>query len=100
MKQFFHILQDLGFDFALMLAGLFGGIAFVSKPNEMNRAQKLLTVITGVSSANYLTPIAMYFMKLPNQFGFALGFLIGFSGLKSIEMIIKKYEQNKAKKNE
>ena len=97
MKQLFHLLQDLGLDFALMLAGLFGGIAFVSKPNEMNRAQKLLTIITGVGSANYLTPVAMYFMKLPNQFGFALAFLIGFSGLKSIEYAIKKYEDKKTK---
>ena len=97
MKEFYHFFKDLGVDFALMLAGLFGGIAFVSKPNEMNRAQKFLTVLTGVGTANYITPIALSILSLPQNYGYALAFLIGFSGLKTIEQLIKKYEANKSK---
>jgi FtsH-binding integral membrane protein len=95
MKDIYHFFEKLGIDFALMLAGLFGGIAFISKPNTMNRMQKFITVLTGVGTANYLTPMAMYFLKLPNELGFALAFLLGFSGLKSIETLIKKYDKSK-----
>ena len=95
MKDIYHFFEKLGIDFALMLAGLFGGIAFVSKPNEMSRIQKLLTITTGVGSANYLTPLALYYLNIPNQVGFALAFLLGFSGLKGIELMIKKYERSK-----
>lgn len=97
MKEFYHFFEKIGVDFALMLAGLFGGIAFVSKPNEMNNAQKFLTVITGVSTANYLTPVVMWLFNIPAKLGFGLAFLLGFTGLKAIELIIRKWEQFKTK---
>lgn len=100
MKEFYHFFKDLGVDFALMLAGLFGGIAFVSKPNEMNNMQKFLTVLTGVGTANYITPIALNILHLPQNYGYALAFLIGFSGLKTIEQVIKRYEINKKNNKE
>lgn len=95
MKDIYHFFERIGIDLALMLAGLFGGVAFVFKPNEMTISQKLITIVTGILVATYLTPLTVYLLNLPNQLSFGIAFLLGHTGLKSVEFIIKKYEQVK-----
>lgn len=97
MKEFYIFCKNFGVEFPMMLAGLFGGLAFISKPNELSKKQKALTVGVGIVTANYLTPLAIYILHLPANVGYGLAFLLGFTGLKSIELIIKKYEQYKNK---
>jgi len=99
MKDFYHFCKDIGLDLGYLLAGFFGSAAFISKPNEMTIYQKFLTFVTGMASSMYLTPVVLYFLKLPNNLGYGLAFLLGFTGLKSIEMLIRKYEGNKKSKN-
>jgi hypothetical protein len=98
MKEFYHFFKDIGIDLAYGIAGIFGGIAFVSKPNQMSIAQKFLTVVTGVGTATYITPLALMILHLPTEYGYAVAFLIGFSGLKTIELLINKFETKRAKK--
>lgn len=98
MKEAYLACKEIGIDLALMLAGLFGGVAFLSKPNEMNRAQKMLVLVSGLSSANYLTPIFLWITHLPDNFGYGMGFIVGYTGLKSVEFLITKYKLRQDKK--
>ena len=101
MKEFYLFCKDIGADLAFMLAGLFGGVAFVSKPNEMSFWQKVLTVMTGVGTANYLTPLVIWLLHIPEKLGYGIAFILGYMGFKVIELIIKRYQekQNEKKSN-
>lgn len=99
MKEIYLFLKDLGADLALMLAGLFGGIAFITKPNELTFWQKVLTVVTGIGTANYLTPIVIYLTHLPEKLGYGLAFVLGFMGFKAIEYLIQRYKKKKNETN-
>lgn len=96
MKDIFLACKEIGIDLALILAGLFGGVAFLSKPNEMTKGQKVLTVFAGVGTANYLTPVVLYISRLPDHFGYGIAFVLGYMGLKAVEYLILKW---KAKTN-
>jgi len=99
MKETYLFLKDIGVDLAFMIAGLFGGVAFVSKPNEMTFWQKVLTVLTGIGTANYLTPFALWVLHIPEKLGYGLAFVLGYMGFKAIEYFIKKYQDKQNKKN-
>lgn len=92
MKDTYLFFKEIGIDLALMLAGLFGGVAFLSKPNEMNKAQKFLTVISGIGTANYLTPVFIYICRMPESFGYGVAFVLGYMGLKAVEYLILKWK--------
>ena len=98
MKEFYKFLQDLGIDLGPVLAGTFGVAALLSKPNEMNRKQKALTGIAGIGSANYLTPLFLWLTHIPKEFGFSIAFVLGYMGLKGIELIILSYKKKKGDK--
>lgn len=85
-------LKEIGIDLAFMLAGLFGGVAFLSKPNEMTNWQKFLTIVAGIGSANYMTPAFLYISRLPEQLGYTLAFIFGLMGLKAVDLVINKYK--------
>lgn len=97
MKETYIFLKDIGLDLAFMIAGLFGGVAFVSKPNEMSFWQKVLTVLTGIGTANYLTPFVLWTLHIPEKLGYGLAFVLGYMGFKVIEMLIKRYEERRTK---
>ena len=100
MKEWYLFFKDIGVDLAFMLAGLFGGVAFVSKPNDMNNAQKFLTIVTGVGCANYLTPVAIWILHIPEKLGYGMAFILGYMGFKAIEYLIMKYKDRQEKKNQ
>lgn len=99
MKEIYEACKEIGIDLGLLLSGLFGGVAFLSKPNEMTRGQKFFTVFAGIGTANYLTPIVIYVARIPEQFGYGLGFILGTMGLKAVSYIITKWKLTKQNKN-
>lgn len=99
MKETYIFFKDIGLDLAFMIAGLFGGVAFVSKPNEMSFWQKVLTVLTGIGTANYLTPFVLWVLHIPEKLGYGLAFILGYMGFKVIEAIIKRYQERQNKKS-
>lgn len=96
MKEFVIFLNKyFGIDTALFLSGLFGGLAFLAKPSEMTKMQKALTVIAGVGSAGYLTPGFLWLFNIPKDLGYMIAFILGYLGLKGIELIINKVIKRK-----
>ena len=94
MKDLYHHMQKIGIDLAFGLAGMFGVVAMFTKPNELTLFQKFIRFVIGVSSSVFITPLALYYLNLPNRLGFGVAFLIGYSGLKTVELIIKKFTKN------
>ena len=90
IKELADYLEDFGIRLAYALAGGFGVVAMLSKPNELTMYQKFIRFIVGVASSVYITPLANYYLGFPDRLGFGVAFLVGYSGLKSFEVIIKK----------
>jgi hypothetical protein len=81
----------MGLEAPAILAGSSGAIASLSKNSKMNRYQKFITVLSGGAAANYLTPIVESWLNSEPKIMYGVSFLIGYGGLKSVELIINKF---------
>jgi len=81
-------LKSIGIETQSFIAGMSGGIAFLTKKNNMNWLQRFLTVLSGGFTANYLTPLVAIYLHLDNKALYGVAFLLGYSGMKSVEVII------------
>lgn len=88
-------LQELGIEAILFIGGLAGGITqLTTKPKNMTRKQQFLSVIAGGFTANYLTPLVGHWLNLSDTSLYGVAFLLGYSGLISVELIIKRFHNN------
>ena len=85
-------LQEEGINIGLAIAGLFGALMMMSKTAGLNTNRSLLATIGGAASANYVTPLILKVAKLENDptYSYAIAFLLGFAGLRAIELITSK----------
>lgn len=93
----FDLLKSVGIESPVFIAGASGSIAFLTKNNKMSVLQKFLTVLSGGLSANYLTPLVGNWLGLDDKILFGVAFLLGYSGMKSVEVLITEFF-NKIKK--
>lgn len=91
IKELTDYLEDIGIKLAYALAGGFGVVAMLSKPNELTLYQKFIRFVVGVASSVYITPLVNYYLGFPDRLGFGVAFLVGYSGLKTFELILKKF---------
>lgn len=83
-------LEAIGIEMIIFFAGLAGGIAsLTSKPQNMTRKQQFITVLSGGFSANYLTPMVSDLLNLSDKSLYGIAFLLGYSGMKFVEILIK-----------
>jgi hypothetical protein len=87
MKEF---LESIGVNIGIALAGLFGSLIMLGKNSSVNLKTTLFAIITGVSSANYITPIVSDMINISNQYQMGVAFILGFLGLKGVEKISEK----------
>ena len=104
MSNWLKLLQEVGIDIAVFIAGLSGGLVSLRKDEDLTIWQKVLTVLSGGLISTYITPlfIPMFermFGSNGSNVGFGLAFVIGYMGLKSIEFIITSFTNN-IKKNQ
>lgn len=86
-----EIFDEVGIEVASLFAGLAGGLASITKEKELTRTQRFITVVVGGLISAYLTPVFGIFLNMPDQAKYGVGFVIGYSGLRSVEWIIEKY---------
>lgn len=92
MKLF---LQEIGIEVIVFIAGLAGGItSLTTKPKNMTRSQQFLSVLAGGFTANYLTPLTGHWLNLSDNSLYGVAFLLGYSGLKAVELLMKKFHSN------
>lgn len=87
MKEFF---ESIGVNIGIALAGMFGSLIMLGKNSSSNLRTTLFAIITGVSSANYITPIVSDMIKISEQYQMGVAFILGFLGLKGVEKISEK----------
>jgi hypothetical protein len=78
----------LGIEVPIFIAGSSGAIVFLTKTTKMTKTQQFLTILAGGLSANYLTPLVGDWLGLEIKVLYGLAFLLGYSGMKSVELIL------------
>ena len=87
----------VGINTLLLLAGLAGGVVSLSYIKPLNKIQACTAVLSGALMANYLTPLALWWAKIPQEFELGAGFLIGLTGMHLVPLILGRV---KAKSNQ
>lgn len=85
-----EFLRSIGIETPSFIAGMSGGITFLTKRKDMTWLQRFLTVMSGGFTANYLTPLVAIYLHLDEKALYGIAFLLGYSGMKSVEVIIIK----------
>ena len=82
-----------GIDIGFLVSGFFGALLLVSKNSAKKFSTTVASILAGTACANYLTPVVMSFMPdtVKNGGKYAVAFVMGFMGLKGIEMVIEKW---------
>jgi hypothetical protein len=94
------ILKDIGINIGLIVAGFFGSLLMLGKNSTENLKSTLISIVTGVASANYLTPLVIEMFKVEKQtYTLSIAFILGFLGLKGVEYIISKFIKNDNRNN-
>ena len=85
-------LLEYGIEVGLLISGFFGSLLLVSKNASQRLDTTIASLLAGTACANYLTPLLLSF--LPEgarvQSKFAAAFMLGFMGLKGLELMIDK----------
>ena len=86
------LLQKMGIQIGFLISGLFGAILMATKNEKTDIKSVFLSLIGGMSAANFLTPFLVDTLNITNakhQNGVA--FISGFLGLKLVEIISEKF---------
>lgn len=84
-------LKEFGIDIGLLISGMFGALLMTSKTSARSVGATITSIVGGAASANYLTPMLATVANITEPrylYGFA--FLLGFLGLKGVEMLSKR----------
>ena len=82
-------LEEFGINISLSIAGFFGSLLVVGKNGIHDFKTMFLSMLGGVASANYLTPVVCDLLNVQkSNYQFSIAFLLGFMGLKGIEKIV------------
>ena len=85
-------LQKMGLQIGFLISGLFGSILMATKNDKTDAKSVVLSLVGGMSAANFLTPVLVDTLNIVNvkhQNGVA--FIAGFLGLKLVELISEKF---------
>ena len=85
-------LQKYGIQIGFLFSGLFGAILMATKAEKTDAKSVILSLIGGMSAANFLTPVLVDTLNVTNvkhQNGVA--FIAGFLGLKLVVIVSEKF---------
>lgn len=81
-----------GIDIGFLISGFFGALLLVSKNSAQKISTTIASILAGTACANYLTPVVMNLLPetVKNNGKYAVAFVMGFMGLKGLELLIDK----------
>lgn len=95
-----EIVEQLGINIAISIAGLFGSLLMIGKTAAQQWRTTIFSMLSGVACANYITPLILDMTKMDVKYQVSVGFVLGFLGLRSVELISKKFlKDNKDKED-
>lgn len=82
-----------GIDIGFLVSGFFGALLLVSKNSAQKLSTTIASILAGTACANYLTPVVMSILPHGVQTNgkYAVAFVMGFMGLKGLELILEKW---------
>jgi len=82
-----------GIDIGFLVSGFFGALLLVSKNSAQKLSTTIASILAGTACANYLTPVVMSILPQSVQINgkYAVAFVMGFMGLKGLELILEKW---------
>ena len=85
-------LISYGIEVGLLISGFFGSLLLVSKNASQKVGSTIASLLAGTACANYLTPVVINFVpeSARSQGKYAVAFMMGFMGLKGLELMIEK----------
>ena len=93
-ESFNNTLVGYGLEVGLLVSGFFGALMMVGRKSAQRVSTTLISVIAGTACANFLTPVVLHIAPAPISDGrgkFAAAFVMGFLGLKGLEMVVEKW---------
>lgn len=90
-------LKHIGIEPAIFISGMSGAISLLTKNKRMTKSQKFLSILSGGLSANYLAPLAVKLFNMDHDYQFGFAFIVGYSGLEGVKMLINKLYNNSNK---
>jgi hypothetical protein len=92
LEQFFRWLgkwlDDIGLNVGLLVSGFFGTLLSLEDRKGLNTYEKIMVFLSGASISAYITPIFVEWFNLNDSIKYGVGFMLGFSGLKGMKLII------------
>lgn len=85
-----EVLQEVGINIGISVAGLFGSLLLIGKSSTVNLKTTFFSIISGVASANYITPILVDITRMDVKYQMSIAFILGFLGLKGVEFFSNK----------
>lgn len=82
-----EILAEIGINVGISVAGLFGSLLMIGKKAAYNLRNTFFSLISGVASANYITPLLIELIGINPRYQLSIAFVLGFLGLKGVEII-------------
>ena len=94
-------MKDIGITISFLISGLFGAILMASKNAQTSIKSTILSIFGGMAAANYLTPIMIELLNLKEaKLQNGLAFIVGFLGLKLVEILSNKFLNQVAPQSE
>ena len=85
-------IDKIGISISFIISGLFGAILMASKSAKGNIKSTIISIVGGMASANYLTPVMIEMLNLKEtKLQNGLAFVIGFLGLRLVEIVSEKF---------
>lgn len=86
-----ELIEQLGINIAISIAGLFGSLIMIGKTAAQQWRTTIFSMLSGIACANYITPLILDMTKMDVKYQVSVGFVLGFLGLRSVELISKKF---------
>lgn len=100
MKTLSEILEFVGINLAIFIVGLIGAVFMAGKQKGMKPWERIFSVFGGAFTANYFTPVVQDYFDISDKMIYGAAFALGYSGLKTIELIIKRFHSKIEDQNE
>jgi hypothetical protein len=94
-----ELVQELGINIGISIAGLFGALIMVGKTAAIQWKTTMFSIVTGVASANYLTPIVIDLARIDVKYQMSVGVVLGFLGLRGVELVSNRFITAKTNKD-
>lgn len=81
--------QAIGIKWATICAGVVGSILSLRYVRDLSTNRMAFTVIGGTTMTNFVTPVAMYYVGIPELLAPGVSFLIGLCGMSLIGWFLR-----------